>query len=253
MSDVPSEVVSAVVSAYGKARFEQSPELGQLFEALSQCEFPAIVRDRTAKIPLKSGGEYAYKYADLATLKEATQPELKKNKLAVVQQVGTNEKGIILRTVLGHASGQWLSATMEMPTAGLKAQDLGSAVTYARRYSRGAILDVASEDDDGSKATHGEDTSEPGGPIKAAPRPPPPASAPKSQPPSSDKPRTGVVMPFGKYTKGKDLADLTLKELSGAVDYLTKQIADPTNAQWAASNKQLMDACVLEAMKRDSK
>ena len=249
MSDVPSEVVSAVVSAYGKARFEQSPELGQLFEALSQCEFPAIVRDRTAKIPLKSGGEYAYKYADLATLKEATQPELKKNKLAVVQQVGTNEKGIILRTVLGHASGQWLSATMEMPTAGLKAQDLGSAVTYARRYSRGAILDVASEDDDGSKATHGEDTSEPGGPIKT-----PSPKAPSSAPLPPGRALTGVKVPASfKESGGKDLAELELPELKRLGKYFEEAAQKPEKARYAAQNKALSDACLLEAMKREGK
>src|SRR5690348_14297641 len=128
MSETPSpEVVAAVQHAYGKARFEQSAELGQLFEALSQCEFPLIVKDRTAKIQPKDKPAYSYKYADLSGHKEATQPECRKHKLAVIQQVGSDEKGVIIRTTLGHASGQWMAGTMSLSTAAIKPQDLGSA------------------------------------------------------------------------------------------------------------------------------
>jgi hypothetical protein len=244
MSETPSpEVVAAVQHAYGKARFEQSPELGQLFEALSQCEFPVIVKDRTAKIKPKDKPEYSYTYADLASQKEGTDPELRKHKLRVIQQVGSDDKGVIIRTVLGHASGQWIAATFSMATSGLKPQDLGSAITYGRRYARGGILDLATEDDDGSTATHGEDTSEPGGPIR-----PPPSQA---QPLPPGRQLTGFKVPSSfKNNGGKDLAELEAKELSSLADYFLKASQDPKKQAYAAQNKALHDACVLEAMKR---
>jgi hypothetical protein len=247
MSETPSpEVVAAVHHAYGKARFEQSPELGQLFEALSQCEFPVIVKDRVAKIKPKDKPEYSYTYADLATQKVGTQPELKKNKLVVIQQVGSDDKGAIIRTMLGHASGQWVAATFSLSTSGLKPQDWGSAITYGRRYARGAILDLATEDDDASTATHGEDTSEPGSPLQ-----PPTPRAPTPQP---GRRLTGVKVPASfKNNGGKDLAELESKELSSLADYFLKASLDPKKATYAASNKALHDACVLEAMSREGK
>lgn len=175
MSETPSpEVIAAVAHAYGKARFEQSPELGQLFEALSQCEFAAVVKDRTAKITPKDKPAYSYTYADLVSLIDATAPELKKYKLRVLQQVGNDDKGIIIRTVVGHASGQWMASTFSMATAGMKPQEIGSAITYSRRYTRAAILDVAAEDDDGAAAQ--EASKKPPPPSKAIP--PKPESTP---------------------------------------------------------------------------
>lgn len=221
----------------------QSPTLGELAKALAKAQ---AVLENAAKD--RENPFFKSTYATLKSVWEACRKPLTDNGLAVVQQVNRSGAEVSVRTMLLHASGEWVASVTTLPVKEQTAQGYGSAITYGRRYGLAAIVGVAPDDDD-----DGNEASQPGSPIKAAPRPPPPASAPQSQPPSSDKPRTGVVMPFGKSTKGKDLADLTLKELSGAVDYLTKQIADPSQAQWAAGNKQLRDACVLEAIKRDSK
>lgn len=80
--------------------------------------------------------------------------------------------------------------------------------------------------------------------------------SPKASPPAADftpnngPQLTGVKVPFGK-DKGKDLAELDGKALSGLVDYLAKQLADPKKAAYLESNKRLHDAAVLEAMKRN--
>lgn len=58
-----------------------------------------------------------------------------------------------LVTRLTHAaSGQWIEATMSMPLQKVDPQGMGSAITYARRYSLMAILGIAAEDDDAEAA-----------------------------------------------------------------------------------------------------
>jgi hypothetical protein len=54
-----------------------------------------------------------------------------------------------------HASGEWISTALHLPAVKADPQGIGSALTYARRYSLAAMLSVsADEDDDGNAATH---------------------------------------------------------------------------------------------------
>ena len=59
---------------------------------------------------------------------------------------------MMLDTRLSHASGQWFES--EWPVCKLPAQPqaIGSAMTYARRYSLFALVGIAGEDDDGEAA-----------------------------------------------------------------------------------------------------
>ena len=59
-----------------------------------------------------------------------------------------------LKTRLIHAeSGQWISSTAIIPLPKNDPQGMGSAITYARRYSLCAILGIVTEDDDGNAAS----------------------------------------------------------------------------------------------------
>lgn len=67
-------------------------------------------------------------------------------------ELGTGHIG--LETRLIHAeSGQWISSTAIIPLPKNDPQGLGSAITYARRYSLCAILGIVTEDDDGNAAS----------------------------------------------------------------------------------------------------
>ena len=55
-----------------------------------------------------------------------------------------------------HKSGQWISGQYPLPK-GLGSQDMGKAISYARRYSLCAILGIAAEDDDGAGPQRAED------------------------------------------------------------------------------------------------
>ena len=103
----------------------------------------------------KTNPHFKSKYADLAAIREACRVPLAQNSLAVIQSPATANGKVTLTTMLLHTSGQWLKSTLELkPERAESPQSVGSAITYARRYSLAAILGiVAEEDDDGNAAS----------------------------------------------------------------------------------------------------
>jgi len=67
-------------------------------------------------------------------------------------ELGTGH--IALETKLIHAeSGEWISSTAVIPLPKNDPQGMGSAITYARRYSLCAMLGIITEDDDANAAS----------------------------------------------------------------------------------------------------
>ncbi len=135
--------------------------INEIAEALAkaQAEMTNPPKTKSANVKSKTGASYKYQYADLAEIIEHVRPVLAKHELAYTQTIDTGEKTILI-TRLMHKSGQVLQSTYPLPT-GAAAQEMGSAITYARRYSLCAILGIAAEeDDDGQKASHAGDASE---------------------------------------------------------------------------------------------
>jgi hypothetical protein len=93
------------------------------------------------------------KYASLAAVRDAVIPELAKQEVAVVQYTGVAGGWIVLHTALLHSSGEFLEGVYPVASALAKPQEIGSALTYARRYTLSAIGGIAAEeDDDGNSA-----------------------------------------------------------------------------------------------------
>lgn len=91
------------------------------------------------------------KYASLANILDTIQKPLSECGLAISQF----PDGDALTTIIIHSeSGEWMESSYVMPVA--KANDpqaMGSAITYARRYALGSILNLnIDDDDDGEKA-----------------------------------------------------------------------------------------------------
>lgn len=131
--------------------FRRSDSIAQLAKALSlaQGEMKHPVKDKTAVVPMKTGGKYEYKYSDLANVLDAMRAPFAKNGLALIQIPTTASNGTCtVTTVLMHESGEWFEAPMTMPLADDRPQTLGSIVTYLRRYSASPMAGLASEDDD---------------------------------------------------------------------------------------------------------
>lgn len=133
-------------------------ERAELAKALAeaQAEFPAIPKGRTANLQLKSGGSYSYNYADLADIFTAIRKPLQKHGLSVSQTFDNGDGCTYLVTTLLHAEGGSLGGKMPVPWDG-NPQQIGSAITYMRRYALCAILGIVAEEDDdgaGAKAAH---------------------------------------------------------------------------------------------------
>ncbi|QDX91102.1 recombinase (plasmid) [Brevibacillus laterosporus] len=95
-------------------------------------------------------------YATLDQIIDEVRPILQKNGLSILQLPGGDGEKVALRTLLIHQSGEWIeSEPLSMKPVKNDPQSVGSAITYARRYSMAAFLSLnTGEDDDGNAATH---------------------------------------------------------------------------------------------------
>jgi len=134
-----------------------------LAEALAafQAETPTFKKSKTAEVPTKAGGKYTYKYADLADIIPIVGPLLAKHGLSWSAKIGRADGELVLRYILRHVSGEADSDEMPLSVpANCKPQELGSAITYMRRYAMTAQLNIATEeDDDGSAAQKADRTA----------------------------------------------------------------------------------------------
>ena len=124
-----------------------SDSIVELVKALvaARKAFTPVLRDSTAQV----GANRSYTYADLAAVLEATMPALLAHGLVVVQAIDAASSMLITRLV--HTSGEWIESEYLLPLDA-PPQQLGSALTYGRRYSLQAVLCLAAEDDDGRAA-----------------------------------------------------------------------------------------------------
>lgn len=100
------------------------------------------------------------KFANLASVRDTVIPSLSKVGIAVVQTLVPFDGRAALATRLLHTSGQWMESLCPLPDAG-DMQKLGSAITYARRYSLSAICGIAADEDDDANAASEPQASRP--------------------------------------------------------------------------------------------
>ena len=95
---------------------------------------------------------YKSKYATLSNILRVINKPLTDNGLNIVQMMD-DKYG--LTTMLSHTSGEFIKATSIMTPQDNKPQTVGSCVTYHRRYTICAILNLNIEDDDDGNAASG--------------------------------------------------------------------------------------------------
>lgn len=100
----------------------------------------------------KINPHFKSRYADLPAIIDAVRGPLAKHGLSFTQTTHMHEGGLVLRTTLMHASGQSISSDYPLPLIMDKPQQMGSALTYARRYSLAAICGIAADEDDDANA-----------------------------------------------------------------------------------------------------
>jgi hypothetical protein len=87
---------------------------------------------------------------------DACRVPLSDNGLCVMQYCDTIEGKLMLVTMLAHASGQFIKSFFPLTPKDMTSQSIGSAMTYAKRYSLSSLLGIVSDDeDDDGEASHG--------------------------------------------------------------------------------------------------
>ena len=167
----------------------------------------------------KDGKNPAFKssYATLSSVIEAARGPLTENGIAFIQSPGEMmEGGIAVTTTLMHTSGQWMRSTITMPVRDRNnSQAVGSAVTYACRYSLMAMLGLPPVDDDGEAASRGN-----GKPA--------------------EQPRTQVTS--GKREAPPEPTDAERKTATVMIDTIRMAESEADLADWLADNKAVLDA-----------
>lgn len=175
-----------------------SEQINELTAALAK----AATAVENAKVN-RSNNHLKSKYADLASCFDAVRKPLGENGLIVTQTTEIREGGgMVLVTMLAHNSGQWIKSEYPLPTTS-RPQELGSALTYARRYSLSAIAGIAADDDDDGQGA--EEKKQIADATRLAPKkivaPEPPAPPPPEPP---VHPETGEVGPHTIPYDGKN-------------------------------------------------
>jgi len=172
---------------------KRSPEIDQFADAMALAQ--AAMKNPSKDAKADTGGKRDFMYATLDALIDAGRPALSANAIAYMQAPEENDRGVlVVTTLLIHSSGQWVETeTPIVISAQYTPQQLGSAITYAKRYGFGAITGLtADQDDDGNAAkdqiktghqgAHGGRTA----PSSPPPAPPPPAvQRPAQRPPDA--------------------------------------------------------------------
>jgi hypothetical protein len=96
------------------------------------------------------------KYASLDTIQQTIRQPLNANGLVITQSNVMSEGQLLVETRVWHSeSGESMGSIFPIVVNKQSAQDYGSAVSYAKRYSLSGLLNliIENEDDDGNKAS----------------------------------------------------------------------------------------------------
>ncbi len=140
--------------AEGHSLMRESPDITKIAPALVrvQAGIANPPRNRAVQVRTKDGA-YTIRYATLDKILDLLRGPLAENGLCLLQPIASNARGPVLLTRLLHESGQWMECEIALPPLGSNTQGFGSVVTYIRRYSVSAMLNIAAdEDDDANRA-----------------------------------------------------------------------------------------------------
>ena len=93
------------------------------------------------------------KYANLEEIINCVKTPFANNGLSYMQWPIASDGYAGVETIIMHISGEWISSELSLKCSKNDPQGMGSAITYARRYSLQSAAGVPSEDDDGNGAT----------------------------------------------------------------------------------------------------
>lgn len=126
--------------------------------AAMQAEMPEVVERGKIKAQLKNGGTMQTAFATFEDINAAVRPILQKHGFAITFRIKQLEGSIKVTAVLSHREGHSEETDIVLPSdaSGSKnaVQAVGSSVSYGKRYTMSALLNIATrgEDDDAAGA-----------------------------------------------------------------------------------------------------
>ncbi len=135
---------------------EKSESIKEIALALAsfQSQMEPLNLDAEVKVKTKSGSTYSFKYATFGNIVKSCRDKLAKNGLSISQLVG---EGGSVTTLLMHSSGEFLQNTLTITSEETNPQAIGSAISYAKRYSYASILGLVSDQDDDANIAEGNE------------------------------------------------------------------------------------------------
>lgn len=200
-----------------------TPELNAAL-AKAQGEFEPIKKEKTAKT-----ASFSYSYASLDTFLDKCRPILAKHGIAIVQPFEILDGANVLRTELRHTSGEMICSVFLLQRVPDTDQQLGSMLTYLRRYTLAALLGVAAEEDDDAQSSTAK-------PRKAKEKPVPPSKEQeetfyKPEPVTDQLSASQNRLMHGLFTsKG-------IKERSDRLDYVMRVLGRPVGSSTELSKQ----------------
>jgi hypothetical protein len=199
-----------------------------------QQDMPTVEKSRTAKVPTKSGGEYSYTYAGLADVVKLATPLLTKHGLSFSCCPRRSTQGDYdLVGILLHTSGESIEGCL--PIQGTRAQEIGSSLTYGRRYLFGCMTGLVTDDDDDGALAHNS---------RRAQRKPP-----------TDDPWAGAEQRPVSEAQTKLMGQLMSRLGMTDRDLALKYVADVIGREVGSRNELTVNEAsrVIESLKNDEK
>ena len=114
-----------------------------------QSELSCVPRDR-------ENPYFKSNYATMEALDNMLKPILKKHGLGYLQSVAFEGERVVMKTTVFNAEGETLCSCVPFGCKSNMPQDIGSAITYSRRYGLqaafGVVIAFDETDDDGNRA-----------------------------------------------------------------------------------------------------
>ena len=149
------EIKKSVMQKEIKTATEKIKELNELGNTLTLHQKLHRAKLAIGKVT-KNATSHHSKYADLNAILSTVEPVLLENGLLLIQPIQGNS---VCTQIVDVDSGSMLESCMDLPQ-GVNPQNMGSAITYYRRYTLQSALSLQAVDDDGEKASKEEQPKE---------------------------------------------------------------------------------------------
>jgi len=203
-------------------------------ESLTKWAAAFLKAQKVLKKAQKDGvnPHFKSKFPTFESVWEACVPALHEQEFSVVQRVENTPHGATVHTMLLHSSGEYVEDDCFVPVArAADPQAMGSAITYARRYSLEAMAGIIREDDDAEATTNHE--------VRATKPQPPPRAAPSPN-------ANGAVFPNYGRSRGMPVKGASSDDLQFYKQRAIKSLNDPAKSRFHAQEKALLDAINAE-------